>query len=221
MKLVAENLGLIYDKSLIFKNLSLSLSEGEILAVKGGNGSGKSSLCLCLGGLMDKSVENVKYRGKITYDGKILDEMSVAERCAAVGMIFQNPDNQLFSPIVLDELAFAPENLAVPREEIQKRVDDALNLCQITHLKNARTNMLSGGEKQLVAIAAVLTMQPKILIADEITSRIDMDRKELVRKILLDFASRGGGVVMVSHNDKDLEIATRIITLTRGKNYAD
>lgn len=100
-------------------------------------------------------------------------------------------------------------------------VDNALKLCNIEYLRNAKTTALSGGEKQLVAIAAVLTMQPKILIADEITSNIDMERKETVRGILTDYAKNGGSVIMVSHIEKDMAIANRIITMERGKDYAD
>lgn len=221
MIISVENLGLKFGDNLIFKHLSFELAKGEILAVKGGNGSGKSSLCLCLGGLLEPDPPDVKFRGQVLYDGKNVLDMSVADRARAVGLIFQNPDNQLFSPLVIEELAFAPENLAVPREEIKKRVDNALAVCGIEHLKNASTSTLSGGEKQLVAIASVLTMQPEVLIADEITSRIDTDRKDTVRKILKDFAASGGIVVIVSHNERDLDIASRFITLERGKNYAN
>lgn len=221
MILSVENLGLKLGNTLIFKHLSFELAKGEILAVKGGNGSGKSSLCLCMGGLLELDSSDVKFRGRVLYDGKDILDMSVAERAHAVGLIFQNPDNQLFSPLVIEELAFAPENLGLPRDVIKKRLDNALAVCGIEHLKNAYTNSLSGGEKQLVAIAAVLTMQPEVLIADEITARIDTDRKDTVRKILKDFAANGGIVVMISHNERDLDIATRVITLERGKDYAD
>lgn len=221
MKLKAEKLTLKYDGVTIFKNLSLSLAEGEILAVRGSNGSGKSSLGLCLAGLMEADGESVYLGGSIYYGEKNLNAMSLAERCRAVGIIFQNPDAQLFSPLVIEELAFAPENLAVPREEMLERIDEALDLLGITHLKNARTNTLSGGEKQLVAIASVLTMRPEILIADEITSRVDINKKDVVRNILKDFAAKGGGVILISHNRRDLDLADRVLTLERGLSYAD
>ncbi len=221
MILTVDHIGLAYGNSLIFKNLSFNLNEGEILAVRGGNGSGKSSLCLCLSGLVDADGDRVKFRGNIFYDDKNLRDMSIAEKCRAVGVVFQNPDSQLFSPLVIEELAFAPENLALPREEIKLRVADAVKKCGIDNIINQKTNSLSGGEKQLVAIASVLTMRSKILITDEITSRIDIDRKETIRKIITDFAADGGSVIMVSHNEKDLKIAHRVLTLERGKDYAN
>jgi len=219
VRLEAKRLCLSYGNTVIFTNLSLSLGEGEILAVTGSNGSGKSSLCLCLGGLIGEERGDIRYRGEVFYDGKPVNQMSVLGRCAAVGMIFQNPDSQLFSPLVIEELAFAPENLAVPRDIMSARMDQALKLCGIEHLKYAQTNRLSGGEKQLVAIASVLTMQPQILIADEISSRVDMEKKETVRKILTDFAANGGSVIMVSHSPRDLAIATRTLDLVKGRDY--
>lgn len=220
MRLTAKNLSLSFGGQVIFKNLSFSAESGEILAIKGPNGSGKSSLCLCLAGLMEEGDETA-VSGEVYYGGKALPEMGIAERCACVGIVFQNPDMQLFSPIVTEELAFAPENLALPRDEIKARIEEAAGICGIKHLLGAKTNRLSGGEKQLVAIASTLTMKPKFLIADEITSRIDTDKKDIVRNILINFAKEGGGVIMVSHNPKDLEIAHRVIELKRGKDYED
>ncbi|MGI6594962.1 MAG: energy-coupling factor ABC transporter ATP-binding protein [Christensenellales bacterium] len=221
MKLKVNRLGLKYGKDVIFNNLSFELNEGEILAFKGLNGSGKSSLCSCLTGLFEEDFAKDNIRGEILYDNINLNNMSIAEKCNAFGLIFQNPDDQLFSPLVIEELAFAPENLNVPREEIQRRIDLALKTCKIEHLKNAKINTLSGGEKQLVAIASILTMQPQILIADEITSRIDKEKIDDIRQILIDFARSGKSVIMISHNENDLKIASRVIVLERGKNYAN
>ena len=221
MKLKVNRLGLKYGKDVIFNNLSFELNEGEILAFKGLNGSGKSSLCSCLTGLFEEDFAKDNIRGEILYDNINLNNMSIAEKCNAFGLIFQNPDDLLFSPLVIEELAFAPENLNVPREEIQRRIDLALKTCKIEHLKNAKINTLSGGEKQLVAIASILTMQPQILIADEITSRIDKEKIDDIRQILIDFARSGKSVIMISHNENDLKIASRVIVLERGKNYAN
>lgn len=221
MSLTASKLSLSYNNTPIFSNLSLSLKDGEILAIKGDNGSGKTSLCLMLSGLIDSQKQDICCSGTVYYNNTPLDSLSVSQRCTAVGIIFQDPDSQLFSPLVIEEVAFAPENLALPRYEIISRVDEALLQCGISHLKGARTNELSGGEKQLVAIASVLAMQPNILIADEITSRIDITKKEVVRSILKDFAAKGGSVIMVSHNPNDIAIAHRVIHLKRGKDYED
>lgn len=219
MELKAKNLMLKYEDNTIFKNLSLSVAGGEILGVKGGNGSGKSSLALCLSGLIEEETGGVYFDGDVFYDDVELRQMSVKDRCENVGVIFQNPDNQLFSPLVIEELSFALENLAVKREIMVERIDSILRLMDIEHIKNKSTNSLSGGEKQLVAIASVFLMEPKILIVDEITSRIDMQRKQQIRQMLIDFASAGGAVVLISHSSKDLDIATRVIELERGKDY--
>ncbi|MEG1663426.1 MAG: ABC transporter ATP-binding protein [Clostridia bacterium] len=216
-----KNLTLRYGEVTIFKGLSFSLEEGEILGVEGANGSGKSSLCLCASGLLDTERDGVFFDGEVLFDGVDIKKMSIKERTERVGVIFQNPDNQLFSPLVEEELAFAPENLGVPREEIKARIAEALELCGVSHLIAAKTNSLSGGEKQLVAISAVLAQRPKVIIADEITARVDIDGKVKVRQILKDFAARGGSVLLVSHNPRDLEIATKVIALEKGRDYAN
>lgn len=219
MKLCVRNLALRYGDNIIFEDLSFDLNAGELLGIRGGNGAGKSSLCLCLAGLIGYD-NQATTSGTISYDKRLISELTAAERCAAVGMIFQNPDNQLFAPLVLEEVAFAPENLAIPLDKMIGIVDDTLKSCEIEHLKHARTNALSGGEKQLVAIAAVLAMKPAVLIADEITARIDMERKAIVRQLLVDYATAGGSVVFVSHSEGDMSIATKILNMERGKNYA-
>ncbi len=221
MTLFAKGLSLKYGNDLIFKNLSFSCEDGDILAIKGDNGCGKTSLCLCLCNLLNSDAENVKYKGQVLIDDKDIKNMSVLERTQNIGIVFQNPDNQLFSPLVIEELAFAPENMGTKREEIISRIDFAMNACDIVGLRNSKTNALSGGEKQLVAIASVLTQKPKILVADEITARIDIDKKDLVRHILSEHAKNGGIVIMVSHSAKDLEIATKTIELVRGKDYGN
>lgn len=221
MILEIKNLSLKYDNNLIFKNISLTCNDGDILAIRGNNGSGKTSLCLSICNLINLDAENVKFKGEILIDGKEISEMTLLEKTENFGIIFQNPDNQLFSPLVIEELAFAPENMGLSREEIKSRIDDAIKLCNINHLISSKTNSLSGGEKQLVAIASVLTQKPKVLIADEITSRIDLDKKDLVRNILINHAKNGGIVIMVSHSKKDLDLATKTIELIRGKDYAN
>jgi energy-coupling factor transporter ATP-binding protein EcfA2 len=206
MKLEIKRFSVSYGERKVINKLDLSLSEGEILGVYGRNGSGKSTLCLAIMNLLPDSA---LISGNIYIDGKKTEDLTVRERAAAIGIIFQNPDSRLFSPSVEDELAFAPENLMFKRGEIEERIEYALNLLDIKHLRDRHTNSLSGGEKQLVAIASVLTMRPAILIADEITSRIDVAGREKIRNCLIEFARAGGSVLTVSHNREDLSIATR------------
>lgn len=207
--LEVKNLSLSYAERKVIKNLSFVLDKNEVIGLYGKNGSGKSSLCLAIGNLNNQAV----IEGEILIDGKSIFDMTIAEKCSAVGMIFQEPDTQLFSPTVEDELAFAPENLCIERNEIEQRIDQALKLCGIEKLKYRNTNSLSGGEKQLVAIASVLTMSPKILIADEITAKVDNKNRLIIKDILRKFANNGASVLFVSHNKEDLLIADRRIEL--------
>lgn len=212
MILTVENLSISYGDNLVVDNLSFSVKKGEILFVCGKNGSGKSSICLAIAGLIS---EDATVLGNIIIDGKDFSKLAQAEKSQLLGIIFQNPETQLFSPTVEDELSFAPENLCLDREEIEKRICYALEICDIKHLRKRETNSLSGGEKQLVAIASVLTMQPKILIADEITARIDSEGRIKIRNCIKNYAQEGT-VLLISHNKEDKKICDRILNIDRG-----
>lgn len=204
-----KNLTISFGDKKVFENLSFELKEGELLGVYGKNGSGKTSLCYAIGRVLSEG----EISGEIIVNGKNIMDLSIAQKCQIIGMVFQQPDTQLFSPIVEDELSFAPENLCIEREQIKERINTAVEICNIKHLLCRKTNTLSGGEKQLVAIASTLTMSPKILLADEITSRVDKNNKKVIKDILRKFVTDGGGVIFVSHNKEDLEICTRTIEL--------
>jgi energy-coupling factor transporter ATP-binding protein EcfA2 len=127
--------------------------------------------------------------------------MSVAEKCACCGIIFQSTAKHLFLPTVTDELAFAMENLCIERNEMIRRIDKVLFDLDIEHLRHRKINTLSGGEKQSVAIASVLTMQPKVLICDEITASLDEEKRGRIISTLNEFRNEGGVVVLVSHGE--------------------
>lgn len=215
MRLTVDNLTVKFKNRTILDNISMYVNAGEIVAVVGPNGSGKSTLCTAMAGVSKNYGLNVA--GSIKIDNMELSELSIHERCNLLGVIFQNSDNFLFSQYVEDELRFAPENLCVPKEEIEKRIREALEFTGISYLRHRRIQELSGGEKKLVSIASVLTMKSRFLIADEITSGVDEERKNLTREILKNLAKDNIGILMVSHNRNDMEIADRIYVIKDGK----
>lgn len=219
MKLRAKNLSLIYGGLVIFKNLSLKLSEGEILAVQGDNGSGKTSLCHALSGTLSTK-DDMVFGGEIFLGEKEINSLSIKEKCQSVGIVFQNPDNHIFSPLVIEELVFGLENLGLDREEMKIRLANVLKCCGIEHLKDAKTLLLSSGEKQLVSLASVLIMEPQLLILDEITSRMDSNYKEKIRNILVEYVKSGKSVILVSHTKADIAIADKLLIMEKGRDYS-
>jgi energy-coupling factor transport system ATP-binding protein len=206
--LEVKNLTLGYGDRILFEDLSFELKEGQILGIAGSNGTGKSTLCKRIAAIRQGELSST---GQVLLYGTEVLSLSAAERCKHMAVIFQEPETQLFSPFVCDELAFACENLLVERQQIKKRIDFVTKLCGIEHLTDKRTNNLSGGEKQLIAIAAALTVYPRLIIADEITARLDTDARQRIRKVLVDFADSGGAVIFVHHAKDDAEICHSII----------
>jgi energy-coupling factor transport system ATP-binding protein len=205
-----KNLTLSYEEKTLFSDLSFCVNEGEIVGVRGLNGAGKTTLCKRIAGLKPQGLLS---EGSVLLYGTEVDKLSVADRCGNLSIVFQEPEAQLFSPYVEDELAFAQENLCIERAEIKKRISAIARLVGIEHLIKQKTNNLSGGEKQLVAIAGALVMYPRVLIADEITARLYKDAKENIRCLIKDFAKNGGAVVFVHHTNDDAAICTRFIDL--------
>ncbi|MBQ3047373.1 MAG: energy-coupling factor transporter ATPase [Clostridia bacterium] len=175
--LKAENVSFSYDKRIkVVKNVSLAVEEGESVAIIGHNGSGKSTLAKLFNALICPD------EGKITVDGFCSDDKkSLFEIRKRVGVVFQNPDNQLVASIVEDDVAFGPENLGVKREEIGQRIDFALSAVGMEKFRYSSPTRLSGGQKQRIAIAGVLALMPKILVLDESTAMLDpKGRKEVL-----------------------------------------
>lgn len=175
--LKAENVSFSYDKRIkVVKNVSLTVEEGESVAIIGHNGSGKSTLAKLFNALVCPD------EGKITVDGFSSDDKkSLFEIRKRVGVVFQNPDNQLVASIVEDDVAFGPENLGVKREEIGQRIDFALSAVGMEKFRYSSPTRLSGGQKQRIAIAGVLALMPKILVLDESTAMLDpKGRKEVL-----------------------------------------
>ncbi|MCS7137019.1 MAG: energy-coupling factor ABC transporter ATP-binding protein [Candidatus Caldarchaeum sp.] len=153
-------------------DINLEIDPGDFVLVVGPSGGGKSTLCRCLNGLVPQFYEG-EYSGKVIVDGYEADKTPTYKLSQVVGMVFQNPQNQLFSLSVEADVAFPLENLGLPREEISSRVEEVLSIMNIEHLRERSPFELSGGQQQRVAIASVLAMKPKIIVLDEPTSFLD------------------------------------------------
>ena len=221
-----ENLSYLYDddssdKHPVLKNFSLEINEGEFVAVLGHNGSGKSTLAKLLNMIL------VPTEGKITIAGiDITDENMSEDDILAVrkniGMVFQNPDNQLVATVVEDDVAFGPENLGVPSEEIRRRVDTALSDVGMLEYAKHEPHRLSGGQKQRVAIAGIMAMMPRCIIFDESTAMLDpLGRKEVMESIVALNKEKGITVIMITHYMDEAAMADRIVVLNDGVALLD
>ena len=197
--------------------VSLQIEAGSFVAILGHNGSGKSTLAKTLNGILLPSGGTVLISGMNTADdAKLLDIRR------EVGMVFQNPDNQMIANRVEDDVGFGPENLGVPTEEIWKRVDEALAAVGMTAFRLKSPNHLSGGQKQRVAIAGVMAMHPKCIVLDEPTAMLDPNgRKEVIRTVTELNRSEGVTVVLITHYMEEVIGADRLIVMDDGKVIMD
>ncbi|MEM2237902.1 MAG: ABC transporter ATP-binding protein [Candidatus Caldarchaeum sp.] len=199
-------------------HVSLEVEQGEFVLVVGPSGGGKSTLCRCLNGLIPHFYEG-EYSGKVVVDGLEVDKTPTYILSQHVGMVFQNPQNQLFSLSVESDIAFPLENLGLPREEIRQRVEEALSLMKIEHLRDRSPFELSGGQQQRVAIASVLAMRPRIVVMDEPTSFLDPLSAVNLFNFIDEIRRRLGlTVVLVEHRvDLAAARASKIVVVSDGK----
>ncbi len=203
------------------RNVNLSFSEGEYVAILGHNGSGKSTLAKLLNMILTPT------EGKIYIDGKDitandLTDDDVFEVRKNVGMVFQNPDNQLVATLVEEDVAFGPENLGLQREEIRKRVDTSLELVGMTEYARHAPHKLSGGQKQRIAIAGIIAMKPKIIIFDESTAMLDpLGRKEVIR--IMEKLNREENITVlnITHYMDEAARADRVVVINDGEIALD
>ena len=194
-------------------NVNLEVNEGEFLVVLGHNGSGKSTIAKHMNALLTPSDGTVIVGGLDTSDFNNLWEIR-----EMAGMVFQNPDNQMVATIVEEDVAFGPENLGVPPEEIRSRVDEALEKVGMSEYKKHAPHLLSGGQKQRVAIAGILAMKPKCIIFDEPTAMLDPSgRKEVMRNIKEVNEKYGMTVILITHYMDEAAEADRIVVMDGGK----
>ncbi len=195
------------------RGVTLFVEEGEFVAIVGHNGSGKSTLARLMNGLLVPSSGTVTVAGKRTDDEKSLFEIR-----KTVGVVFQNPDNQMVATIIEDDVAFGPENLGLPSDEIRSRVDWALKSVGMLEYAEGTPHRLSGGQKQRVAIAGVLAIKPRVMILDESTSMLDPEGRrdvlEVVKKLNRD---ENMAVVMITHFMEEAMMADRIIVMNEGQ----
>ena len=197
-------------------NISLSIDEGSFVAVLGHNGSGKSTLAKLIGGIYQPTWGQVTVCDMDTSDEKNLD--CIREQ---VGMVFQNPDNQIVSSVVEEDVAFAPENLGVPYEELVKRVADALETVGMSEYATHSTSLLSGGQKQRIAIAGILAMQPKVLVLDEPTAMLDPKGRRSIMEVLHRLVASGITVILITHHMDEAVEADRVVVVDDGKILLD
>ncbi|MCU0851747.1 MAG: ATP-binding cassette domain-containing protein [Thermoplasmata archaeon] len=198
--------------------ISVEIEKGEFVSVLGSNLSGKSTLCMLTNGLAPHTLKG-KMEGRVEVFGKDTSGLSVAELATSVGMVFQEPDSQLFCMSVEEEVAFGPENLAVPRDEIRARVDWALGLVGMRGYNDRSPFSLSGGQKQRVAIAAALSMRPEMLVLDEPAYALDpLGRLELY-SVLRELRQDYGMTIVIAERDSEEAIAfsDRIVLMKGGR----
>ncbi len=196
--------------------LSIEISEEEYIAVVGPNGCGKTTFLRHLNGLLLPSQGHVFVDDLDTTDPKALGE--IRQR---VGMVFQNPDNQLVGMTVEEDVAFGPGNLNLPSKEIKKRIDRAVDIVGISELIKRPPHSLSSGEKQLTAIAGVLAMNPRYIAFDEPTSYLDPSGKEKVLGVIKELHKQGITVIHVTHDMDEIVVANRVLVMNEGKILAD
>ncbi len=194
------------------KGVSLDIEEGDFVALVGHNGSGKSTLAKMLNGLMLPSEGTVEVYGNLT-----TDDDKVFDIRKSVGIVFQNPDNQMIASVVEDDIAFGPENIGVVREEIVRRVEWALSVVDMLEYRTATPFKMSGGQKQRIAIAGVLALLPKVLVLDESTAMLDpKGRKEVMDTITKLNHNEHITVVHITHHMEEVVCANKVVVMNDG-----
>ena len=201
----------------VLKNFNLTIEKGSFVAILGHNGSGKSTTAKLINGI------NIAQSGEVIVDGqKVVDDETIFDIRRKVGMVFQNPDNQMVAALVEVEVAFAPENLGVEPKEIRRRVDECLEIVNMTKYAQSSPSKLSGGQKQRVAIASVLAMNPEILILDEPTAMLDpKGRSEVIKTIKMLNEEKDITVVLITHYMDEAAQADRTVVIDDGEIVLD
>lgn len=201
----------------VLKNFNLSIEEGSFVAILGHNGSGKSTVAKLTNGILFAD------EGTVTVNGKVaVDDDSIYEIRRDAGMVFQNPDNQIVSSIVEEDVAFGVENLGVPSQECRNRVDEALKTVGMYDYRLKTPSKLSGGQKQRVAVAGIIAMKPRCIILDEPTAMLDpIGRKEVIDTVIKLNKQEGITVVLITHYMDEAVKADRVVVMEKGRIMLD
>ena len=200
----------------ILDSISLQINRGSITAIAGLSGCGKSTLAYCLCGVIPKSLPGI-VKGSVMIDGIDISGLSLPALAQKIGMVFQDVDNQLFLPTVEAEIAFAPENMCLPADSINERVVRVIDKLRIELLRYTNPSKLSGGEKRLIAVGTVLSLDPEVIILDEVFSELDADNKALMAGYIKLLQEAGKTIIIIDHSTKHLMMADTILLMNNGK----
>ncbi|HEY9060277.1 MAG TPA: energy-coupling factor transporter ATPase [Pseudobacteroides sp.] len=212
-----NNMGKGSNKEEALKGVDLKIEQGEFIAIIGRNGSGKSTLAKLFNALLKPTEGNVHIANINTRDNNMVWEIR-----SSVGMVFQNPENQIVATTVEEDVAFGPENLGIPPGEIRERVDAALSAVKLSEYVNQQIGFLSGGQKQRVAIAGILAMKPKCIVMDEATSMLDPEGRREVMEIVKELnKDHNITIIHISHHMEEACLFDRVIVVDRGAVIMD
>ena len=197
-------------------HVSIEIKRGEYISIAGSNGSGKSTLARCLNGLLLPTEGEILVDGMDTNDDDLIWDIR-----KKIGMVFQNPDNQIVSSMVEDEVAFGPENIGIENSELRKRVDNALKSVGMYEYRNREAHKLSGGQKQRIAIAGAVAMRPECIVFDEPTAMLDPKGRSQVMKVIRELNDQGITIILITHFMEEVAEADRVLVMKSGKLLAD
>lgn len=212
-----EKLNFAYEEGRkVLENISFTIQKGSFIGVVGESGCGKSTLCQILAGIIPNVIGGF-ISGRVIIGGYDLKESELKDVANVVGFVMQNPNRQIVTSTVEDELAFGPENFCVPADEIRERVDKVLNLLELNQVREVNPNRLSGGQQEVVAIGSVLTMNPDIIIMDEPFSNLDEYYRDKLRRIIYRLKQEGKTVIVVEHDNEMLEGVDTKLVFNQGR----
>jgi energy-coupling factor transport system ATP-binding protein len=203
-------------KTPILNNVCLKLKPGFITTIVGLSGSGKTTLLSCINGVLNHEKKG-ELQGEIYFDNKCIMNAELTELSKSIGTVYQDPDTQIVFSSVYAELAFALENFCYEPSEIKERIDEVVSELHIEHLIHRHPNELSGGEKQLVVLASILVLEPKVLLLDEIMAQVDEKGSKLIKDSIISLKQKGKMILMIEHDLNHLDIADEVLVMKDGR----